>query len=176
MSEFLDQQAVAALVSSVTKTMCGTSFVPWDTCARGESLAARMVLLPLIGERKIEIALAYDSRGARALAASLFGCAAQETTPDMEQDAVHELLNMVAGQVARLLKVDQAIGLPRATSLAEVSNDGGPVTQDAILLRSEGIADLRMWIYERLPAPIPMPAPRGNIGDRVRMLLKRLGP
>ena len=172
MADVLNAENLASLVSAVTETMCATKFSPWDPMARGESLAGKMVMLPLEGKRKIKIVLAYDGRGGRALAAKLFAMAPDKLTPELVDDAVHELLNMVAGQVSRCLKIDQRLGLPRKTNMAEIAAEGGPETSDAILLRSEGNADLRLWVFERVDAAAgPAKAP---IAGRVRSLVKRL--
>jgi hypothetical protein len=176
MAEVLNAENLATLVSAVTDAMCAVKFSPWDPMARGESLAGKMVLLPLEGERKISIVLAYDGRGGRALAAKLFACAPDTIAPEMIDDAVRELLNMVAGQVSRCLRIDQRLGLPRPTNMAEIAAEGGPGANDSVLLRSEGNADLRLWIFERVDhakgehgavARVPM-------AKRVKLLVKRL--
>jgi len=177
MADVLNAENLATLVSSVTEAMCATKFSPWDSMARGESLAGKMVMLPLEGQRKINIVLAYDSRGGRALASKLFRMPPENLTPDLVDDAVHELLNMVAGQVTRSLKIDQRLGLPRPTNMAEIAAEGGPETADSVLLRSEGNADLRLWIFERVDqAPAMAAAPRIPVSKRVKLLVRKLVP
>jgi hypothetical protein len=141
----IDAEEIAGVVSAVTEALCGATFEPWDPLARGESLSGRMILLPLIGPRPLRIALAFDARGRNALAAAMFKCAAVDITPALADDAIRELLNIVAGQVQRTLGINQPLGIPRPTTLAEL---GGPGAQDAVLLRSQGNADLRLWIFE----------------------------
>jgi hypothetical protein len=141
--------ALASMVSSVTGTMCGTTFEPADPSTRGESLCGRMVLLPIEGARQVSILLAFDVSGGRTLAASMFGMASEEITQDLADDAVRELLNMVAGQVSRALGLDSALGLARATTLAELAQHGGFGIEEGVLLRSTGNVDLRLWIFER---------------------------
>jgi hypothetical protein len=177
MADVLNAENLAALVSSVTETMCDVKFTPWDPMARGESLAGKMVMLPLEGERKINIVLAYDGRGGRALACKLFSCAPDTLTPEMVDDAVRELLNMVAGQVQRSLKVDQRLGLPRSTNMAEIAAEGGPGASDSVLLRSAGNADLRLWIFERVAhggEQASSPAAKVPVAKRVKLLVRRL--
>lgn len=166
-----DVDEIAKVVSAVTEVMCGASFAPWDPLARGESLSGRMVLMPMLGPRPIRIALACDARGSRALASAMFHCAPTEVTPAQIDDAIRELLNVVAGQVQRTLRIDQALGLPRPTTLAEL---GGPGIQDAVLLRSRGDVDIRLWIFEEgLAGASAGPAP---IRSRFRSLIKRFVP
>jgi len=166
-----DVDEIAVLVSNVTEAMCGAKFAPWDPLARGESLSGRMVLMPLIGPRPIRIALACDGRGSRALAAAMFHCAPAEITPGRIDDAIRELLNVVAGQVQRKLRIDQALGMPRSTTLAEL---GGPGIQDAVLLRSQGDVDIRLWIFEEGDASESRS--QAPIRSRFRTLIKRFVP
>ena len=174
MVRLTDVHEIAGLVSSVTEVMCGASFSPWDPLARGESLSGRMVLLPLIGPRAIRIALACDGRGGRALAVAMLHRQASEMTSRQIDDAIGEMLNAVAGQVQRLLSIDQPLGLPRPTTLAEL---GGPGTQDAVLLRSHGEVDLRLWIFEEGAAVDALPAvSQLPVRSRFRSLIRRLVP
>jgi hypothetical protein len=161
-----DARTLAALVSKVTDTMCGTSFVPaGDPLARGESLCGTMVLLPLLGERNISIVLACDARAGRALACSLLGSAANQITPDLVDEAVRELLNMIAGQVTAAMHIDQVLGLPRRTTLAEITLEGGLGMDDTVLLSSHGRIDLRLWIFERSPPPAAPAATAGPVPE-----------
>jgi len=161
-----DPESLAKLVSSVTGTMFGFSFIPAEAKERGESVCFRMVLMTIAGPRKIHIVLSSDSYGSAALAAGLFGCSAKDLSRQIIDDAIAELLNMVAGQVIRAMNLDQAIGLPRVTSLAEFTALGGPGLTDTVLLRacvsdkrsppSASVAPpvddsnlhLRLWIFE----------------------------
>ncbi|MBC8133460.1 MAG: chemotaxis protein CheX [Deltaproteobacteria bacterium] len=153
MPNFADADDLAKLVSSVTETMCATTFVPSDPLARGESLCGRMILLPMHGERQVNVLLACDGGGRRALAGAFFGMPPNETTEDVAEDAIRELLNMVAGQVSRALGLDLTLGLPRVATLAELGQNGGQI-QDGVLLRSKGRIDLRLWIFEVLPSNV----------------------
>jgi hypothetical protein len=173
MSTVLNAENLATLVSSVTETLCAVKFSPWDPMARGDSLSGKMVLLPLEGERDISVVLAYDGRGGRALASKLFALPPEALTTELVDDAVRELLNMVAGQVARCLKIDQRLGLPRPTNMAELAEGGGPDGNDSVLLRSEGHADLRLWIFERVDRAEQV-AVKAPMAKRVNLLVKRL--
>ena len=153
------------MVSSVTGTMCGTTFELADPATRGESLCGRMVLLPIEGARKVTILMAFDVAGGRTLAAAMFGMAPEEITQDVADDAVRELLNMVAGQVSRALGLDSALGLARATTLAELAQHGGIGIEEGVLLRSTGNVDLRLWIFEcgSQPSAAPEATTKGGL-------------
>jgi hypothetical protein len=56
---------------------------------------------------------------------------------------------MVAGQIQKYLRIDQPLGLPRPTSLADLVATGGVGFSDALLLTSNGTGDLKLWIFER---------------------------
>jgi len=144
-----DAIALADLVSSVTEIAFGASFVPGDDLTRGPSICGRMVLLPIEGPREIFVVLSCDAAGGQALSAALRGCPANQLTRAMVDDAIAELLNMVAGRIQTALEIDQPLGLPRPTSLAEIAERSGVGFNDAILLTSTGFGDLKMWIFER---------------------------
>lgn len=167
-----DAPTLARLVSNVTETMCGTTFTADQPVLRGESLCGRMVLLPLVGARKISIVLACDTHGGQALASALFGCDSKSLTPALVDDAIRELLNMVAGQVTSTLKIDQALGLPRKTTMAEICEIGGLKLDDAVLLTSHGRVDLRIWIFEHDGAEAKPASPSG--GNLLRSLLRKI--
>ena len=172
MSSLPDPEILAKLVSNVTKTMFGVSFVPTAGSERGESVCFRMVRMTINGPRKVHIVLSSDRDGSAALAAGLFGCAAPALTPQMVDDAIGELLNMVAGQVIRTIRLDQAIGLPRVTSLAEFAALGGPGLTDTVLLRSDANMHLRLWIFEEQQSVQEKPT---SMAARFRSLIGRGG-
>jgi hypothetical protein len=151
-------ESLAVLVSKVTETMCATSFQPEEPAARGDSLCGKMVMLPIEGPRDIRLVLAYDNRGATALATRMFGVPAGSVTGDLLDDAIRELLNMIGGQISTALSLDQTLGLPRPTNLAEMAQSGDTSAEDAVLLRSSGNVDLRLWILEKAPAEGGRPA------------------
>ena len=148
MSALPDALTLARLVSNVTETVPGTRFVPADDSVRGQSICGRMVLLPIQGARDISVVLSCDSAGGQALAAALRGCSRHQLTRQMIDDAIAELLNMVAGQIQTELEIDQPLGLPRTTTLAELSQ-GGVGFVDSILLTSDNLGDLKLWVFEK---------------------------
>jgi len=168
-----DPDALARLVSNVTGSMCGATFAPAEDSARGQSVCGRMVMLPLQGHRDINIVLSSDAAGARALGAAMFGCAPENLTHAMVDDAIAELLNMVAGQLHTALKLDASLGLPRPTSLAEMAEKGGVGFDDSVLLSSTGIGEMKLWIFERT-VPAAEPGTPAKTGGMFRSLFRKL--
>ena len=81
----------------------------------------------------------------------------------MVDDAIAELLNMVAAQISTALGSTHALGLPARTTLPEIAAGGGLRLDQAALLHSEGKIDLGLWILES-PGEGPAaaePAPGG---------------
>jgi hypothetical protein len=150
------------------------TFVPGDPLARGESICRQMVMIPMRGEPDITVVVSSDSQGARALGSRFFGCAESELTEQMSDDAIAELLNMVAGQLSTSLGSTHVLGLPARTNLSEIAAAGGLGLDDAALLRSEGDIDLGLWILENQPVAAKSAAgsPRGGF----RSLLRRIAP
>src|SRR5438309_1195737 len=149
MARLTDPVEMAELVSYITDIMCGIRFTPSDPLARGESLCGRMVMVSLQGGRPIDIVLSCDAQGSHALTAAMFRCPAEEVTAARVDDAIRELLNIVAGRVAQTLDGEETVGQPRSTTLAELADLGGPDPSEGVLLRSQGQVDIRLWLFER---------------------------
>jgi hypothetical protein len=169
MSTLPEPAVLARLISNVTSSMCGTTFTPGDPLARGESLCGQMALLQLNGSRTFTVVVSSDSRGSRALGSAFFGVPDAELTQEMVDDAISELLNMVAGQISSSLHLDLALGLPHRTTLAEIIASGGDGVADAALFRSEGKVDLWLWVFENHPAAAPKTS-------MLKSILKKLRP
>jgi hypothetical protein len=169
---FPDALTLAALVSNVTETICGTKFVPADDMLRGQSICGRMVLMPIKGLRDISVVLSCDTSGGQALGAALRGCPRDQLTRAMIDDSIAELLSMVAGQIQTALEIDQPLGLPRPTSLAELAQGGGVSFDDSILLTSQGLGDLKLWIFET--ASPGEQTPQGKTRRTFRSLFQKL--
>jgi CheY-specific phosphatase CheX len=168
MSKLPDCQTLAALVSNVTRTMCGVSFVPGDAMERGESICRQMVMIPLRGDPNVVVVVASDARGSRALGAAFFGKQPAEVTQPMVDDAIAELLNMVAAQISTALGSTHQLGLPTRTTLPEIAAGGGLRLDDAALMHSEGAIDLGLWILE---SQATLPDKPGGF----RSLLRKIG-
>jgi hypothetical protein len=173
MAELPDAHALAQLVSSVTEVMCGTKFVPADDMARGQSICGRMVLLSMKGARDISVVLASDSAGSQALGSALFCRPADQLSAAMIDDAIAELLNMVAGQIQRTMAIDQPLGLPRVTSLGEMAATIGVGFNDSVLLTSEGAVDLKLWIIEKKTPGEGVTESKG--GGVLKSLIRKVG-
>ena len=169
MSKLPDPETLAALVSNVTRTMCGVSFVPGDAMGRGESICRRMAMIPLQGDPNVTVVVASDAQGSRALGAAFFGRSPSAITPQMAEDAIAELLNMVAAQISTALGGAHKLGLPATTTLPEIAAAGGLRLNDAALLHSEGAIDLGLWILES-----PSPSAEVSTGG-LRALLRKFG-
>jgi hypothetical protein len=170
MSNLPTAQDLAAVMSSVTEPVCGTRFEPCDPQARGESVCGRMFLLSFDGaKRDINVLLSCGPNDSHLLAASLFGMSPEAVPAKVADTALRNLLNMIAAQLAQLLKVDASIGVARRTTLAEVARQGGPGIADGVLLRSTGRIDIRLWIFERIS-----PAKPSGAGQIFRSLVKAL--
>jgi hypothetical protein len=174
-----DALTLARLVSNVTEIACGATFAPADSAARGQSICSRMVLIPIRGERDISVVLSCDGAGGQALGAALRACPSNQLTPSMIDDAIAELLNMVAGQIQTALDIDQPLGLPRPTSLAEMSQRAGVRFEDAILLTSKGLSDLNLWIFETVTiseeTPPTQPQTPTSFSRKFRSLFRKAG-
>jgi len=130
-----------------------------------------MAMLQLNGERSFTVVVSSDSRGSRALGSAFFGCADADLTQIMIDDAIAELLNMVAGQISSTMHLNLALGLPHTTTLAEIIASGGEGVADAALFRSEGKVDLWLWVFENHPRAGATPRK-----TTFRSILKRLMP
>lgn len=168
-----DAWTLARLVSNVTEAVNGTTFVPScdDDSTRDQQICGRMFLLPFQGKRAISVVLFCDSTAAHAVASALYGYPREQLSREAIDDAVREMLNMVAGQIQRALHIDQQLGLPRPTSLAEISRTAGVGLVDSIWLTSDTLGDLRLWVFEAKGPGQPGDASRGWSG-RFRSLFR----
>jgi len=110
-------EALAAMVTNVTKTMFGITFAldtGTDTELPGQTWHA--ATLPIRGAHPLTVAIAADGEAARTLACAMFSCAPAGLDSTMIADALSEMVNIVAGQVKAALSLDQALGLPKVVS------------------------------------------------------------
>lgn len=119
MSELPKLEFLAELVSKVTQTMFGMSFVlsgsqdlPWKL-----QPPWRTALLPIPGKRPLTIAIAADQSSASTLSGAMFSCGQGDVDASMIDDSLCELANIVAGQVKRSMKLEQNLGLPKVVSV-----------------------------------------------------------
>ena len=136
---------MAALVSGVTQTMLGLTFVP--DAARGHDLLRwRTAVLPIAGQQPLTVGLSTDQNGCSQLSAAMFACPQDEVDQTMMNDALCELVNMTAGLVKSVLSLNQALGLPKI-----LAGDEAPAVPSAsphvIVLKADALG-LVLWIYE----------------------------
>ena len=147
-SDIPSAQVLAGLVSKVTETMFGMSFLldsdstkdrpPYET-----SVPWRTIVLPINGARQLTVAIASDEPGAMELASAMFGCKQDAVDDGMLTDALSEIANIVAGQVKSLMNVDQALGLPK---MFQHKNSGiDPTVWKCAMLKSQG-KQVKVWV------------------------------
>jgi hypothetical protein len=105
-------EKLAALVSSVTETMLGLSFVPAATVTAHPGLTWRTAIMLVDGPRPVSVGLSSDESGCTKLAAAMFGCKPDGVDVGMINDALRELVNMTAGLIKREMSLDQALAVP----------------------------------------------------------------
>jgi hypothetical protein len=138
---------LAALVSSVTETMCGLSFSP---AGAPQPLSGhwRTAALSIEGKKPIVVALSADPDSCSAIGAAMFGCPADTIDVGMMEDVLRELVNMTAGQIKRVLALDEALGLPRIVTETDLMKavDRPQVCNTPL---SAGGVKLVLWIGPR---------------------------
>jgi len=103
---------LAELVSNVTETMLGLSFVPAENATAHPGLTWRTAIMLVNGARPVSVGLSSDEGGCTKLAAAMFGCGPDGVDIGMINDALCELVNMTAGLLKREMSLDQALSVP----------------------------------------------------------------
>jgi CheY-specific phosphatase CheX len=106
-------ERLAALVSSVTETMLGISFIPAGEVPAHPQLNWRTAIMLVPGPRPVSVGLSSDEPGCKKLAAAMFGCKPDAVDNAMVNDALGELVNMTAGLLKREMALDQALTVPQ---------------------------------------------------------------
>jgi len=138
---------MASLVSGVTETMLGLTFVPDEATVPPPDLVWRTAVLPIAGARPITVGLSSDETGCSKLSAAMFACGAEEVDQTMMNDSLCELVNMTAGLLKSAMSLDQALGLPKIVAGAEAPPPPPPTGPHAIVLKADALG-LVLWIYE----------------------------
>jgi hypothetical protein len=141
-----DADTLATLVSNVTKTMCGISFAPAEIDDRTRELCWRIATLSINGARPLRVALSSSEDGCAALGSALFSMPKDALDQAMIDDSLCEVLNMAAGQIKGALALDQALGLPKIVTAADLPADRA--LNEGVVLRSRGSFGLLIWITE----------------------------
>jgi hypothetical protein len=148
MGDLPSAETLASLVSRVTHTMCGITFVPSKEEPAAD-LFWRTATLPIDGARPLRISISSDKPGCGALGAALYRCPAESLDDSMIDDSLCELLNMAAGQIKRFVVPDQALGLPHIARDAELPPAARrALVREGMLLRSHGQIDLLICIED----------------------------
>jgi hypothetical protein len=138
---------LAALVSSVTETMCGLSFAPAGS-PQELTQQWRTAALAIGGPKPIVVALSADLASCASIGAAMFGCPADTIDSGMMEDVLRELVNMTAGQVKRMLALDEALGLPRIMTESDLLKAVDPPNVTNTPLSAGGVK-LVLWIGPR---------------------------
>jgi len=140
---------MAALVSGVTETMLGLSFLPDATGQSLDSLVWRTAVLPIPGGQPLTVGLSSDERGCAQLSAAMFGCTNDKVDQSMMDDSLRELVNMTAGLVKSTMALDQALGLPRIVEGKQLPPHPRGDPGHSVVLRGREIG-IVLWIFEGL--------------------------
>jgi hypothetical protein len=142
-----DATTLAQLVTSVTETMCGITFVPAES-NNPSPHCYRMALLPITGQRRLEVALYSDQASCEALSSSLFSLAKEDIDTSMIEDSLRELLNMAAGQIKQAVAPDHTLGLPKVIGEQDLGENHRRARDTGVLLKTVGPVQLFIWITE----------------------------
>ena len=141
-------EKMASLVSGVTETMLGLTFVPDSVAGIREprDLTWRTAVLPIAGEHPLTVGLSSDRIGCSALSAAMFACPSEEVDQNMMNDALCELVNMTAGLLKSVMSLNQALGLPKIVDGA-CAPSVPAASPEVIVLRADALG-LVLWIYQ----------------------------
>ena len=138
-------EKMAELVSGVTQTMLGLTFVPDDANGHAK-LAWRTAVLPIAGAQPLTVGLSSDESGCSTLAGAMFACPKEQVDGAMMNDSLCELVNMTAGLLKSHLSLNQALGLPRILSGA-AAPEVPQASPHVVVLKAQKLG-LVLWIYE----------------------------
>jgi hypothetical protein len=140
-------EKLAALLSNVTKTMCGLSFEATGTYPSFNP-QWRTAALTIEGPKPIMVALSADLASCAAIAEAMFGCPADQLEPGMIEDVLRELVNMTAGQIKSSLAMDDALGLPHLLTEIDLLKVIDPPHLSNTPLKAGGLK-LVLWVGPR---------------------------
>jgi hypothetical protein len=140
---------MAEIVTGVTKTMLGLSFIPDSSPNPWSSLVWRTAVLPIPGDRPLTVGLSSDERGCATLSAAMFACAPDSVDAAMMNDALCELVNMTAGLLKSHMALNQALGLPRIVHGSDAPYMKPSDGRHVLVLRAQDVG-LVLWIVEGL--------------------------
>jgi hypothetical protein len=143
-----DLEAVATLVSGVTETMFKLPFALEHADGTGvhheDATQWRTLGLVLSGQRPLLVAISSDGPSGRQLASTMFQCELSEVDAVMVDDAIGELVNILAGQLKLVMGLDDDIGLPHVVSVPVSGESEAPRWRAAFLRSNQH--ELRVWV------------------------------
>lgn len=144
-------EVLAGLVSEVMQTMFSIGFgfdepsgitPPWRDTETWRTLG-----VPIAGGVPVVVIVASDRAGATRLATAMFDCPQEDVDGAMIDDALGELVNIVAGQLKPSLGPDRVLGLPQVLMAgAGLAAEDAP-WRAAFLSTRQG--DVRVWVAIR---------------------------
>jgi Chemotaxis phosphatase CheX len=158
MKPFLEPQRLAGLVSAVTETMLGMTFLPDVVGSPWSSLVWRTAVLPIAGDRPFTVGISSDERGCTALTAAMFGCPPIAVDAAMMNDALCELVNITAGVLKKELELSVDPALPSIVHGSDAPYMAPAQGRSSVVLRGREVG-LVLWVVEGVEgAPPARPA------------------
>ena len=139
-------ERLGVLVSNVTQTMLGISFVPVISDQAHPGLCWRTAVMLVDGARPLTVGLSSSQEGCLALTAAMFSCPASAVDPSMINDALRELVNMTAGLLKTEMALDQALTVPQVVTDASVLAKLAEMHPGLVLKAKE--LGLALWAHE----------------------------
>jgi len=142
-------ERLAALVSNVTQTMLGISFVPSLGDRANPGYCWRTAIMLVDGPRPLTVGLSSSQEGCMALTAAMFSCHISDVDPNMINDALRELVNMTAGLLKTEMALDQSLTVPQVVTNSAVLAKLAEI-HPGLVLKADKIG-LALWVHEGHP-------------------------
>lgn len=127
MSDLPTPETLANVVDETAQAMYGVPVSYAGDCENGLPTTSDpkepTVIVPLIGNPLYIITAHADQHGGPSLASTMFSCEPGDANPEMVEDSLRELCNIVAGQVKSLVAPEHEIGLPSRLTDADTLKD-----------------------------------------------------
>jgi hypothetical protein len=153
MSELPTPDEMADLVSVVTRTMVGLTFVLDSGGSSWSSLVWRGAVIPIPSSPSLTIGLSSDQHGCATVSSAMYSCAPDAADDAMINDALCELVNMIAGVLKDRMAIEQASGLPKIVQGDTARYLAPSAGWRAVVLRSSDIG-LVLWVAEGSAATV----------------------
>ena len=114
-------ETIAQLVNQATQMLFQVPIEYAGKCPDGlpEVDDGHTVIVPLIGAPMYIVTTTATPNGGATLASVMFECPIDQASPDMIEDSLRELTNILAGQVKSILCQEHQIGLPSRLDSAD---------------------------------------------------------